>query len=222
MKNETVTLSRELVGNLRALVARNNTSSWSSDMLGKIDVALSHTAPPAMPESEVQWQYHSRGTYGRWVNISPEGAQGAVAEGFQVRELVDRAHVIRLQAEVERLKSQLSDSDHCYRQAHDTGIELMRERDELQSEVERLKSESFEELYNTVIDERDALQDELTKALELLNKHQWEWQPPGPNGEDDGYNCIECGANELDGHKSGCALNAALAHQSAPAAKDGE
>lgn len=85
--------------------------------------------PPAGGEVEVL----------AWVNFD-DGRRGidyypsVIAGALVGTELVDRAHVAQLQAE-----------------------------------VERLKSESFEPLYNAAIDERDALQSELTKALSVLD-----------------------------------------------------
>lgn len=42
----------------------------------------------------------------------------------------------------------------------------------LREENERLKSESFEELYNAVIDERDAMREELAIAVEQVIQHE--------------------------------------------------
>lgn len=98
--------------------------------------------------------------------------------GYQVTELTDRAHVTRLQAENAALQQRLNIADQ---------------------RVDELQSESFEALYNAVIDERDAAQSELAKAGELLKELRWS---------------IDC---EMTAQLM-AKVDGLLAHQSAPAA----
>jgi len=113
--------------------------------------------------------------------------------GNTITELVDRAHVTRLTAERDGLKADL-DSERKLRR-------------ELGVRVHELKDQAKDQ------------QSELTKARELLSKHQWEWEPHDTHGErEGGYYCIECGAHRPEGHKADCVLSIALANQSAPAA----
>lgn len=115
-------------------------------------------------------------------------------QGRDVRELVDRAHVTRLQAE---LKTALEACD-------DYGVQVV----ELRAEVERLKRDLHSA--NVALEARkrtfEHLQSELTKARELLR----EWMTSNFTGS-----CPE--RNDLR-----CRTDYALSNQSAPADKTGQ
>jgi len=139
MTNKTITLSRELALDLRAVVASHNTSKWSSAVLERIDAALAEPVPPAGGEPEVlpspmpevyAWGHDMGGNY----------AEGK-ADGFN--ECLDACTpiVTRLQAEVERLKDSLDDACQMIiqngRRANDLQSELTKAREDL-AQINRL------------------------------------------------------------------------------------
>ena len=115
-----------------------------------------------------------------------------------------QAHIAPLQAEIEHWTIK-------YRQLQ---IKHSSERDQLKAEVERLNSEvsyltgTLKQIASDNVD----LQSELTKARELLEDCL------GP--VTDAENNADDAANERLYHNLGNAIRAALAHQSAPAAKE--
>lgn len=129
-------------------------------------------------------------------------------------ELVDRAHVTRLQAEL----SSYSHHDDVVRERNDLETELMaveEERDAPKAEVELLKyqlrvahgtTDVVNKQRDHWMDKCHALQSELTKARELMEKAAY---------------MIEC-PNLFFGSEKPDMIKALTAHQSAPAAKDGE
>lgn len=59
--------------------------------------------PPALGgEPEVVHQYLSKGAYARWCSIESSEVACAKKSGFETRELIERAHLAPLQAEIER------------------------------------------------------------------------------------------------------------------------
>lgn len=143
--------------------------------------------------------------------------------GAALIELVDRAHVTRLQAEVERLGQALrrEQNEHCTTvNARDNAEQVA---DEMACKIGKIFRVEIGEHSNMncpwgiaigVLDgeyetdsdterERGALQSELTKALELLKRMRWS---------------VDCDMTA----QLGAEVDELLAHQSAPAAEDGE
>ena len=191
MKNETVTLSREL-----ALQAANRLSDLGQCRISEPMFAalLAEPVPPAGGEPEVVATIVATG--------GPHDSEDRVLAEQQAElppvgtELVDRAHVTRLQAEVERLTagSKLLIGDL---ERRDGTVEA------LQAELRVTK-----QALNSLKGERDALQAELTKARELLGR------------------ILKTGVLSFEGEPSQeqtqleCDVCSYLANRSAPAAKD--
>jgi hypothetical protein len=185
MKNKTVTLSREPVAwvspdvtnfsegerqwvKIPASLVEDRTSGHTVPLYA----ALADPVPPAGGEVEVLgWRVESH--EGRCLTNYTERPDWAYREDmavYTITELVDRAHVTRLQAEVER--------SQCIVRGQRTTI------DTIQLQVETLQSE-------------------LTKAREYIQS-------------------LRGVAHTKGGITLDASIDAFLAHQSVPAAKDGE
>jgi len=151
MTNKTITLSRELAERL------NSDHSYVRNRARlELSAALAEPVPPAVGNPEVLGysvkgnRYAIRLTKGELLELS-ENYTGSV-----LVELVDRAHVTRLQAEVSHLRQHKND----YMEAAEET------RKALQAEVERLKQGS--QVLIGDLERRDAtverLQSELTSA----------------------------------------------------------
>lgn len=98
------------------------------------------------------------------------GLKASTDEGSPIIELVDRAHVTRLQAEAERLTQNCTALESARKVASKCCDILLAKRNALQAEVERLKDECLS--LGCIVEEcgkdRDALQSHLTKAREFI------------------------------------------------------
>lgn len=142
---------------------------------------------PSAGAVEVNHQYLCKGLYERWMPLQESEVEDAKREGFQVRELVDRAHVTRLTAENARLQAELKEALHTSVK-EDVFDVVCKERDALKAEVERMQLQQFAWLWThcraigmtekslSGTMEHDiahfiiTLQSELTKARELTSE----------------------------------------------------
>ncbi|MDH0749481.1 hypothetical protein N5D61_24460 [Pseudomonas sp. GD03842] len=147
-----------------------------------VDVAATAPVPPAGDEIEVLAFLTAGGRALYFPNPLIELADGDI-------ELVDRAHVTRLQAKVAALQARLTVADQRV-------DDLQSERDDLNDDLEAaiLEAQDWHHKHQTA-------QSDLTKARELLNAVSAYSQEFPESLEED--------------------VEAFLAHQSAPAAKDG-
>lgn len=106
--------------------------------------------PPA-GDVEVIHQYLCKGLYPRWERLADDEVADAKLQGFEVRELVDRAHVIRLQADA--VRNQLADKI----------VQQQTDINALKRDVQNWGRKACE-----AADREAALQADLTKARELL------------------------------------------------------
>jgi len=89
--------------------------------------------PPALGgEVEVVYQYLSKGEFARWHSLDESQLIEATQQGFVTRQLIDRAHVAPLQAEIERQKFQ----SHCHLQR---AVIAEKERDQLKARCDELE-----------------------------------------------------------------------------------
>lgn len=152
----------------------------SQETAGKVWEAMENSRKlrAAMPHAGGEVE-----VFNGWVNGCPEQVE-------LVMEKDHRAHVTRLQAEIAALQQKLTKANlSCHDLAHkladkwgsvqgaqfETVKALRYLNEELQQRlntadqrVDELQSESFEALYNAAIEERDAAQSEMAKALDLL------------------------------------------------------
>lgn len=146
LKAELMVTSRG--GILRAGIALKKAIEAAPTVFTGFDPGLpggDHTVPPAGGEPEVPLVV-KRGPVGsdglpEWVRAqSPDNAPWDIDNIADGTELVDRAHVTRLQAELEKFKAankEVSDSNVRHR---DIGVRFRRERDALQAELDALKA----------------------------------------------------------------------------------
>lgn len=178
---------------------------------------MAHKIAPPSGDVEVIHQYHCKGLYPRWERLADDEVADAKLQGFEVRELVDRAHVTRLQAEHQ---GDLAGAQAMLETAY-------AERDALKAKVERVQSElgkrtmTVSMLYGDI----DFLQAELTKARgqhAKLSERAWRVI----QDQIDGAHVHPCDEHSEEVKVRTLApiyqeLYATLSHQSAPVAKDG-
>lgn len=154
MTSKTITMARD---NIERLIDRLSKAQMFKEVT-ELRAALADPVPPAGGDVKVLGysvkgnRYAIRLTKGELLELS-ENYTGTV-----LIELVDRAHVTRLQAEVKRLDLEVSAYDY----AHDA---LSRERDALKAELRKtnLTNQDF-------VSQIGDLQSELTKAREGADK----------------------------------------------------
>lgn len=99
--------------------------------------------PPALGgEVEVVHQYLSKGYFQSWQPLSAEEVDVAKQEGFEVRELIDRAHLDPLQAEIERWKA----ISAVQKDRMDVALELAKEHREERDQLKADLAERWEQI----------------------------------------------------------------------------
>ncbi len=168
MADKTITLSRELVERAVMRPGKESLAVNNADIIARgraqaeIRELLADPVPPAGGEPEVLSYLYRHPSGEPWPRTYKDRQYGMT--DWIETELVDRAHVTRLQAEVERLKEvAIARKDEL--------TKLCTERNDLQSELTSANADKAAYGKNAV-DLRlrvDALQAELTKARELLD-----------------------------------------------------
>lgn len=157
--NKTITMSRELVAEAAIMLKQTGTDDALAEDLR---TALAEPVPPASGEPEVVcYEYVSKCGNQVGFGTSPVFRVKERGEKNPLIRLSDhRAHVTRLQAEVERLNSEL-----MLHHRHCSGAysAVLGQNDALQAEVERLKTMS--DNYCSLLMDANS---ELTKARELF------------------------------------------------------
>ncbi|MBV4553104.1 hypothetical protein HU742_018320 [Pseudomonas sp. SWRI102] len=168
MTNKTITLSRELA---EQILKELTSGAVSIGTGAKLRAALADPVPPVGGEPEVLGYLDHASTYYPGLESVEQYGQGR-----NMRELVDRAHVTRLQAEVFELRTALQVANKNTKQvmaqrdtisvqlfkANDDALEYMTKMKRAQAEVEEWKLRCQ---YNA--DTAHDLQSELTKAREV-------------------------------------------------------
>ena len=218
MKNKTVTLSREQAIALAYADASNGASAmqlmdgWR--VMAELRAALAEPVPPAGGEVEVlgyRWK--------TWQDGEPKVGSYVMSNGSEpefVQQLVDRAHIIRLQAEVRLLKHDVASYLETAAKTCDLlGIDL--------EAAKTAEGKPSDVLYRHAM----ALQAELTKARELLRANAADFEGIRRALAAFHKANAEQWCGYLDDSLGICLfrikeLAAFLAHQSAPAAKGGD
>lgn len=142
MKNETVTLSRELI---ERIISRTR---WHGDPLKEeLRAALADPVPPAGGEPEVLAVLDRNAEGG--VIFTPD----ALSYAMHGTELVDREHVTRLQAERDGLNDELEAAILESKDWHHKHQTALSENARLQAEVERLTALKADPV--AIVDESD-------------------------------------------------------------------
>lgn len=142
-------------------VTNDSPAEFSNCILGKIPV------PPAGGEVKVLvWHVRARIKGALW-QTWPYEPKGFEVRDTEIRELVDRAHVIRLQADVERLTED-AHQDGLLRVRYGQQIDQLKADNEVLTTAIIKQADETQSSVSRLLNEQDALQSELTKVNEEL------------------------------------------------------
>lgn len=129
------------------------------------ELLIAAPQPPALGgEPEVFHQYLSRGECARWHTLDESQLVEANQQGFTTRQLIDRAHIAPLQAEIERRDSKLETMRRKNNELNDDVAKLKARCDELEGLLRECRP-ALDQAAGGVFKEHRVIRDKVKAAM---------------------------------------------------------